>query len=372
VEDSSLADKLISVHWYLAIIYRPGQILLPPPEKPPARVTRKSNANEILPIKDDDEQEVQDVQDVQAALEVDDSSTVEREKSESSKSVDDESHPTGEDDLLKFQSSVSTTYFGNGISKSNSPSSVHMDLTEEAPSHPDAMDVDQDPIPFYSRARSVTVSDDDKPTSSTAATIGRSPSSAAHELSMEVDELLNINDSDRKPDNLSEVNISMNVDALQTPALDKGKGKVTEIPDDDTIEVIEEQGVAQETMPWVSLVCRPDTLIILVFRAYICTLDSLGSKHPKAIKTLTRYLELEAQHRKKTPNTSNPTGKLIQVPVQPNFTDCGIYLLHFARIFVRKADYFCQLPPRVRVHFWFLVFSVLISSSRRLGRRTRE
>ncbi|THV05195.1 hypothetical protein K435DRAFT_116251 [Dendrothele bispora CBS 962.96] len=87
---------------------------------------------------------------------------------------------------------------------------------------------------------------------------------------------------------------------------------------------------------------------LCLFRTFICTLDSLGSKHPKAIKTLNRYLQLEAENKKKTTNTSDAVGKLVQVPLQPNFSDCGIYLLHFARIFVSKPDYFCKLPGRSR------------------------
>ncbi|KAG6833437.1 hypothetical protein H0H87_006803 [Tephrocybe sp. NHM501043] len=67
---------------------------------------------------------------------------------------------------------------------------------------------------------------------------------------------------------------------------------------------------------------------------FIFTLDSLGSRHPQAIKVLGRYLKKEAQDKLKKEDTSNSVGRQAQVPVQPNFCDCGLYLLHFAQTFI--------------------------------------
>ncbi|KAJ7625377.1 hypothetical protein DFH06DRAFT_1229348 [Mycena polygramma] len=69
---------------------------------------------------------------------------------------------------------------------------------------------------------------------------------------------------------------------------------------------------------------------------YIFTLDSLGTRHPKVVNVLGQYLKHEAQERKGIPveMSSKPIGKAAPVPHQPNFCDCGIYLLHLAETFI--------------------------------------
>ncbi|KAL0579200.1 hypothetical protein V5O48_002823 [Marasmius crinis-equi] len=77
---------------------------------------------------------------------------------------------------------------------------------------------------------------------------------------------------------------------------------------------------------------------------YIFIMDSLGQKHNKVIEKLSRYLELEAaaKHRKDGVDLMKPIGRHAQVPTQPNFCDCGLYVLHFARTFVERADRLLQ------------------------------
>lgn len=90
-------------------------------------------------------------------------------------------------------------------------------------------------------------------------------------------------------------------------------------------------------------------------RTYIYTFDSLASKHPQAVKRLGRYLLMEARDKKQLDETTlnEPKGMqaivgiclfivrfawgsvVVQVPDQPNFCDCGIYLLHFAKTFMK-------------------------------------
>ncbi|KAJ7677452.1 hypothetical protein B0H17DRAFT_1079208 [Mycena rosella] len=71
-------------------------------------------------------------------------------------------------------------------------------------------------------------------------------------------------------------------------------------------------------------------------RTYVFTLDSLGTRHPKVVNVLGQYLQFEAQEKKGIPMdmSSKPVGKMALVPHQPNFCDCGIYLLHLAETFV--------------------------------------
>jgi Ulp1 family protease len=89
-------------------------------------------------------------------------------------------------------------------------------------------------------------------------------------------------------------------------------------------------------------------------------MDSLGGKHPAAIKRLQRYLRLEAEDKRKVSKTSEALGKQAivrllqmnyrwsinispQVPVQPNFCDCGLFLLHFAETFVNDPAKYCRI-----------------------------
>ncbi|KJA24049.1 hypothetical protein HYPSUDRAFT_39181 [Hypholoma sublateritium FD-334 SS-4] len=69
-------------------------------------------------------------------------------------------------------------------------------------------------------------------------------------------------------------------------------------------------------------------------KTYIFTFDSLGTNHPHAIKKLGQYLRMEAKDKKGIANAGLAAGKTVFVPVQPNFCDCGVYLLHFAQTFL--------------------------------------
>ncbi|KAF9013421.1 hypothetical protein BDQ17DRAFT_1271073 [Cyathus striatus] len=79
-------------------------------------------------------------------------------------------------------------------------------------------------------------------------------------------------------------------------------------------------------------------------KTYIFTMDSLGSRHPQAVRQLARYLKLEAQDKKQLSEdkTSTAIGKVAPVPFQPNYCDCGIYLLHLARTFMTDPTGYCQ------------------------------
>lgn len=96
-------------------------------------------------------------------------------------------------------------------------------------------------------------------------------------------------------------------------------------------------------------------------RTYIFTFDSLGGRHVQAIKKLTAYLQMEARDKKNVENTgivqskSAPVGSqsffsdtsfsesFLQVPAQPNFCDCGIYLLHLAQTFMSDPVHYRRM-----------------------------
>ncbi|KAJ7140224.1 hypothetical protein C8R43DRAFT_836874, partial [Mycena crocata] len=73
---------------------------------------------------------------------------------------------------------------------------------------------------------------------------------------------------------------------------------------------------------------------------YVFILDSLGSRHPKVVKLLAQYLQAEALDKKgiSSEGSRKAVGKdahvSCSVPHQPNFCDCGIYLLHLAQTFI--------------------------------------
>ncbi|OBZ68651.1 hypothetical protein A0H81_11055 [Grifola frondosa] len=71
---------------------------------------------------------------------------------------------------------------------------------------------------------------------------------------------------------------------------------------------------------------------------YIYTFDSLGTRHPHVVTTLGKYLQMEAKDKKGLENTSLAKGKRALVPIQPNYCDCGLYVLHFARSFMADPD----------------------------------
>ncbi|KAI0250772.1 hypothetical protein BJV78DRAFT_535499 [Lactifluus subvellereus] len=75
-------------------------------------------------------------------------------------------------------------------------------------------------------------------------------------------------------------------------------------------------------------------------RTYIYTFDSLTSKHPQAVKRLSRYLLMEAHDKKQLEEDKLTEAKGMQaiVPLQPNYCDCGIYLLHFAKTFMKDPQ----------------------------------
>ncbi|KAK7690319.1 hypothetical protein QCA50_006976 [Cerrena zonata] len=78
-------------------------------------------------------------------------------------------------------------------------------------------------------------------------------------------------------------------------------------------------------------------------RTLIFTFDSLGSDHKAAVRTLSKYLQLEAKDKKGRENTSEAMGRPAFVPYQPNYCDCGIYVLHFVQRFMSDPEMYTRL-----------------------------
>ncbi|KAH9065374.1 hypothetical protein EDB87DRAFT_1555821 [Lactarius vividus] len=98
-------------------------------------------------------------------------------------------------------------------------------------------------------------------------------------------------------------------------------------------------------------------------QTYIFTFDSLSSKHPQAVKRLGKYLLMEAHDKKQRDEDTliEPKGmqahvsicrfqvswSVIQVPHQPNHCDCGVYLLHFAKTFMKDPKLSSEIIQNV-------------------------
>ncbi|KAJ7062998.1 hypothetical protein B0H15DRAFT_441973 [Mycena belliarum] len=75
----------------------------------------------------------------------------------------------------------------------------------------------------------------------------------------------------------------------------------------------------------------------------IWILDSLGAMHGEVVESLNEYLHGESIELATDRSFRAAAGIKIKVPIQPNGFDCGIYLLHSARIFLADPDRFYAL-----------------------------
>jgi Ulp1 protease family, C-terminal catalytic domain len=73
------------------------------------------------------------------------------------------------------------------------------------------------------------------------------------------------------------------------------------------------------------------------FSPWIFLLDSLGNRHPRSFQCLQQYLAAEAKERMNVDLDRagcKPLSCYGKVPRQRNYCDCGVYLLHYAEVFL--------------------------------------
>ncbi|RXW24491.1 hypothetical protein EST38_g1338 [Candolleomyces aberdarensis] len=75
-------------------------------------------------------------------------------------------------------------------------------------------------------------------------------------------------------------------------------------------------------------------------RTYVLTLDSLGTGHKHAARVLATYLRHEAKDKKGIESEVLIDSMQVHVPTQPNFCDCGVYLLHLAQTFISDTTFY--------------------------------
>ncbi|KAG8788188.1 hypothetical protein FRC20_006438 [Serendipita sp. 405] len=77
---------------------------------------------------------------------------------------------------------------------------------------------------------------------------------------------------------------------------------------------------------------------------YLLIFDSLGGRHPATFKNLKQYLAYEARHKRgiEIEDVDQIQHKQVKSPVQPNYCDCGVYVIQTAQTFLENADAFFQ------------------------------
>lgn len=87
----------------------------------------------------------------------------------------------------------------------------------------------------------------------------------------------------------------------------------------------------------------------------IAVLDSLGSSRPKAQNRILEYLKCEIMD--KLPEYElNPDAKIrklrAKVPIQPNYCDCGVYMLHYIERMLQYPDMISEAMQGGKDRIW--------------------
>ncbi|KAK0188169.1 hypothetical protein F5146DRAFT_1141619 [Armillaria mellea] len=362
-------------HWYLAIIYQPEHILLPPLQtlSPATRGrTRQSIVTSASPP-------ANSPQDISPEATLNDSPVSAHVFSSEAQETQDV------EDLLRLSQSCSIEEGPTECSTTE----VH-DVEMREPIDDDTnMDID-DEIPADFRHRSLSLTADDRPRGQSSSLVPEGENIRSDEAQVttsgsesqplsprfegerseviDVDTAHSLFDGDDNVESAStqireSVSCPGGIPPSQFYASDK-KGKRKAEPQSDPVIVAEDaQSSQKRKLKTYSMRKRkaeddadtqvevPDNDEVVVFdgrpSTYIFTMDSLGSRHPRVISVLGNYLRLEAIDKKGIEASSKPIGKQALVPVQPNFCDCGIYLIHFAQTFMSDpARYFSIITAR--------------------------
>ncbi|KAK0201688.1 hypothetical protein DFS33DRAFT_1489562 [Desarmillaria ectypa] len=354
-------------HWYLAIIYQPEHILLPPLEtKFPATRgrTRQSNATSDSPLADPPRE-------ISPEATLDDSPTSAHVFSSEAQ----ETHDVEE--LLRL--SESCTIGEDPIERSITE--VHDVGMHEPPDDDTNMDIDEE-IPADFRRRSLSLTADDPPQAQSSNFVPEDENTRSDEAQLtafrseyqtlsprfegersyviDVDTAYSLFDGDENVDSASarieeSVSCPGGISPSRFYASSDKKGKRKAEPQSDPVIIAEDQRGKLKTYSSrkrkaeddadTRAEVNDDEVVVSVGRpsTYIFTMDSLGSRHPRVISVLGNYLRLEAIDKKGIEISSKPIGRQALVPVQPNFCDCGIYLIHFAQTFMSDPARYCSI-----------------------------
>ncbi|GJE88369.1 hypothetical protein PsYK624_044520 [Phanerochaete sordida] len=315
------------LHWYLAIICNPEYTLQSPPPTPqkngPSVLTRKRKREE--------DAEPVDIPDGDETSQVPAART--RDTTPARSRTGDEAEENSVEELLNLNDCAISP--PGEPQDPSMPSKGSCDMLQYPMSDP-PMDVDglstQDVVEIDSAAatkgstlQDLSVDEDDKP------------------ASVVEEEIVEIDTAPMEVDKAHASSTAVPVTRFYGSAVRKGKERALspavphpsdpvsqDVEVDVEVEVeAEKEDAAEPELPDTN----PD-------KTWIFTFDSLGSKHPAAANNLALYLQLEAQDKKGLDpvNTTPPGKKTALVPAQPNFCDCGVYLIHFVRAFMKEPQ----------------------------------
>ncbi|KAF8916981.1 hypothetical protein CPB85DRAFT_231712 [Mucidula mucida] len=339
-------------HWYLAVICNPQHVLLPPPElySPSTRAKqRQATAGEQLPS----EAAVSLMQDTPLEPE-----TTAANPEQSSIALSSDAQEVLEVDGLVRMSQEMGLDSRPCTPPINTSTDVAMGSSPLTPTPADLLtDVDMDarsvtpdedmhlaPEPAFSpivsdtigtakrRQRPARVLDSDEEDFEPPKSVTGEASTSAAASGIPPAQFYGAGGKTRKrkSDALQESDVEVVEEVKNTSSRfkkdSKGKGKE-----------VEKEG--PKPIPPAPPYDRPTTTIL--------TFDSLGSPHPKAVNILTAYLCMEAQDKLQMANTSKAVGKTASVPVQPNFCDCGLYLIHFVETFMSDPEHYINVSHAV-------------------------
>ncbi|KAG0704265.1 hypothetical protein DFH29DRAFT_873884 [Suillus ampliporus] len=344
-----------NLHWYLAIIYEPEHTLLPPlPQKEPSlsqrgKLRRKVAADPDVNLVTELEPEpapAHDLQPLEARSELDAEAASLHATCASTPSVTQD-EDMDDISLVEFRQSCSISNLlpekprsasSKPVSMRNRSASVGKasgrSMSVEAPvesifstssSYLEPMDVDVTVIDIEAIPEGTESKEIISSSSASSSTHVSEPPSAM---------------SSKPPSR------SAGIPPLRfygTSAVNKGKQKAVEvIPDsEEDDECNEDEKHEKEVDAMLDVLPSPTSNESL--RTWIFTLDSLGSRHPQAQKVLRYWLKAEAKDKRQQEEVRMAEVKLAQVPSQPNFADCGIYLLHFAKTFLSNPIHYFDL-----------------------------
>jgi len=67
--------------------------------------------------------------------------------------------------------------------------------------------------------------------------------------------------------------------------------------------------------------------------------DSLGGTHKSVGTNLKRWLLFEARHKlQREVDLDNAIHIEAKVPLQPNFSDCGVFLIHYVKMLLENQE----------------------------------
>ncbi|KAJ3838081.1 hypothetical protein F5878DRAFT_562963 [Lentinula raphanica] len=324
-----------NLHWYLAIIYQPNLVLLPPRERelPTRHNTRSSNAHEEHASGISTPVEAPSPTSPTVLSNEAEPAGSSRRSASSTTAVSVAPSPS-ESGLAQEDSDADAEETAHGLMAIDISVEVQMsDSNDDPPSpHPsifgDDMKVDEDLKVDYKAEENNLVS----PSFTSLVTSSRNPRDLPS--SMEVERpLSDVKGVSNSPGHPKTTSVPASSFYAAPPQSRKGKEKAVELAEeifnDDSILIDSQVHETDE---------QPKTTIF--------TLDSLGSKHPRAVNILKQYLIAEAEDKKQLQNTNPALGRTLSVPTQPNYCDCGVYLIHFAQVFVQRAEYFANISQK--------------------------